>query len=117
MSERATPIRQVAVEESPAFQEAVRTARARLEADGVKYVFGSYVDVHGRSKAKAVPIRSFDRMVRGSELYTVGALEGMGPLGPNEDECAALPDLGSLTVCPWDRRFAWMASDLWWHGE
>lgn len=117
MSEGASTVRQVEVEETQEFQQSVADAKARLEAAGVKYVFGSYVDVHGRSKAKAVPVKSFDRMVRGSELYTVGALEGMGPLGPNEDECAALPDLGSLTVCPWDRRFAWMASDLWWHGE
>jgi len=113
----ARKVRQVLVEETDEFREAVARARARLEEAGVKYLFGSYVDVHGRSKAKAVPIGSFDRMVRGSELYTVGALEGMGPLGPNEDECAAVPDLGSLTICPWDRRYAWMASDLWWHGE
>jgi glutamine synthetase len=110
-------VRQVSFEETPDFGRRVEEAKARLGDAGVKYVFGSWVDVHGRSKAKAVPFGSFDRMVRGSELYTVGALEGMGPLGPHEDECAALPDLDSLTVCPWDRRLAWMASDLWWHGE
>lgn len=122
MRERVTAgpggkVRQVTVEETPEFQRTVADARARLEGAGVKYVFGSWADVHGRSKGKAVPIGSFDRMVRGSELYTVGALDGMGPLGPNEDECAALPDLASLTVCPWDGKYAWMASDLWWHGE
>src|SRR5205809_269943 len=109
--------RQVAVAETPEFQQSVAEARARLSGAGVKYVFGSWADVHGRSKSKAVPIGSFERMARGSELYTVGALDGMGPLGPNEDECSALPDLGSLTVCPWDHRYAWMASDLWWHGK
>ena len=31
-----------------------------------------------------------------------GALEGMGKLGPNEDECVSIPDLDSLTVLPWD---------------
>ncbi len=112
-----TTNRQVVVEETPEFLRKAARARERLEAAGVKYVFASWVDVHGRPKAKAVPMSSFERVVRGSELYTVGALDGMGPLGPNEDECSALPDLDSLTVCPWDHRYAWAASDLWWHGQ
>lgn len=109
--------RQLTIADTPEFASEVERAEARLREAGVQYVFGSWVDIHGRSKAKAVPIQHFGRMVRGSELYTVGALDGMGPLGPNEDECAAVPDLSSLTVCPWDHRFAWMASDLWLHGE
>ncbi len=32
-------------------------------------------------------------MAHGSELFTVGAMEGMGLVGPQEDECAAVPDL------------------------
>ncbi len=86
-----------------------------LMEEGVQYVFGSWADFYGRPKAKAVPVRQFEDMVRGSELYTVGALPGMGPLGPHEDECQAVADLASLTICPWDRRYAWMAADLVWH--
>lgn len=56
-------------------------------------------------------------MIAGSELYTVGALEGMGALGPNEDECVAVPDLTSLTVLPWDPQFAVAFADLYWHDE
>lgn len=88
-----------------------------LVEEGVQYVFGSWADFYGRSKAKAVPVRRFEQMVKGSELYTVGALAGMGPLGPNEDECQAVADLDSLVICPWDRRYAWAAADLVWHGE
>ncbi len=88
-----------------------------LIEEGVQYVFGSWADFYGRTKAKAVPVRQFEAMVKGSELYTVGALPGMGPLGPHEDECQAVADLDSLTICPWDRKYAWMASDLVWHGE
>ena len=110
-------VRQVSIDDTAEFRTAVGEAKNRLAEAGVQYVFGSWADVHGRSKAKAVPIEKFDRLVRGSELYTVGALDGMGPLGANEDECAAVPDLNSLTVCPWDHRYAWMASDLWWHAE
>src|SRR5437660_12742034 len=49
-----------------------------LISRGVRYCIGSYVDVHGVTKAKLVPSNCFARMCRGSELYTVGALDGMG---------------------------------------
>ncbi len=91
--------------------------KQELIDEGVEYAFVSWADFYGRPKAKAVPIAQFDDAVRGSELYTVGALPGMGPLGPHEDECQAIGDLASLTVCPWDRRYAWMAADLVWHEQ
>jgi glutamine synthetase len=84
----------------------------QLKAQGVRYLFGAYVDVHGVPKSKCVPIDHLEDMVRGSELYTVGALEGMGDLGPNEDECAAIPDISALTVLPWDRRYALAPANL-----
>ncbi len=52
-----------------------------LADQGVRYVFGFYVDVHGVPKSKCVPVTSLESMADGSELYTVGALEGMGELG------------------------------------
>lgn len=107
----------VHIEETREFQDKVKAARARLDEAGVKYVFASWVDFFGRTKSKAFPLERFDQVVRGSGLYTVGALEGMGPLGPNEDECAVIPDLDSLAILPWNKRYAWMVGDLWWHGE
>ena len=50
--------------------------RESLEKMGVRYCFSSYVDAHGVMKGKAVPIDHFDRMMRGSELYTGAALDG-----------------------------------------
>lgn len=88
-----------------------------LKAQGVEYCFATYVDIHGVPKAKTVPVEHIVKMAKGSELFTVGAMEGMGLVGPHEDECAAIPDLDSLIVLPWDRRFAWFASDLYYHGE
>ena len=88
-----------------------------LKAEGVQYLFGAYVDILGVPKSKCVPIDHFEAMVRGSELYTVGALEGMGTLGPNEDECVGFPDLALLTVLPWDKRYAMACADLAWHGQ
>jgi glutamine synthetase len=89
----------------------------RLRDRGVRYLFGAYVDIHGVPKSKCVPVGHLERMARGSELYTVGALEGMGELGPQEDECEGIPDLGRLEVLPWDRRYAIAPADLRFHGE
>lgn len=88
-----------------------------LESKGVRYVFGAYVDIHGVPKSKCVPISHLERAAQGSERYTVGALEGMGMLGPNEDECLGIPDIGELVVLPWDRRYALAPADLVFHGE
>lgn len=88
-----------------------------LIAKGVQYCFAAYVDVHGIPKAKVVPIAKFEEMCEGGELYTVGASEGMGLVGPQEDECQTVPDLASCTICPWDRRYAWFSADLVHHGK
>ncbi|MCW2498875.1 MAG: glutamine synthetase [Frankiales bacterium] len=95
----------------------IESTKQRLSAAGVRYLFGAYVDMHGVPKSKCVPIEHFEDYVAGSELYTVGALEGMGELGPNEDECTGIPDLAALTVLPWDRRYALAPANLFLHGE
>jgi glutamine synthetase len=95
----------------------IRDTKRKLEAAGVEYCFATYVDVHGIPKAKTVPLASFEKMAAGSELFTVGAMDGMGLVGPQMDECAAVPDLDSAIVLPWDKRIAWFASDLHYHGE
>jgi glutamine synthetase len=88
-----------------------------LAAKGVRYVFGAYTDVHGVPKSKCVPVEHLADAAAGSELYTVGALEGMGELGPHEDECVSIPDLDAMTVLPWDRRYAVAPSNLYFHSE
>src|SRR5438309_3879656 len=95
----------------------VASLKNKLLADGVQYAFASYVDVHGISKAKCDPISKFEEMCEGSELYTVGAVEGMGLVGPQEDECNTVPDLKTCTVLPWDKRYAWFSADCWYHGQ
>jgi glutamine synthetase len=97
--------------------ELMKETHERLKREGVKYCFASYVDVHGISKTKCVPLSHFADMARGSELFTVGALEGMGLVGPQFDECAAVPDLSTLVILPWDGRYCWFASDLHYHGQ
>src|SRR6266567_2489868 len=106
-------------------QRAARSARVTsieemqrdLAASGVRYVFGAYTDVHGVPKSKCVPVEHLADAAAGSELYTVGALEGMGELGPHEDECVSIPDLDAITVLPWDRRYAVAPANLFFHSE
>lgn len=96
--------------------KAAEVKKKLLDA-GVKYCYASYVDIHGVPKAKCTPIDKFEKMCAGSELFTVGALEGMGLTGPQEDECAAVPDLDSCTIFPWDKTQAWFTGELHYHGK
>jgi glutamine synthetase len=90
--------------------------RSELTAKGVKHLFASYVDMHGVSKSKVVPIDHLERMLGGSELCTGAALDGV-PQDVSDEEVAAHPDTASCTVLPWKRDVAWFASDLWCEGK
>ncbi|MEM9883194.1 MAG: glutamine synthetase, partial [Planctomycetota bacterium] len=98
--------------------DAARVAelRQQFEAAGVKHCFAVYTDIHGAPKAKATPLSAFEKMCGGAEFYTVGAVEGLGLAGPHEDECAAVPDLDTGFVLPWDQSKAWFHADLYHHG-
>ena len=92
------------------------TLADRLESEGVQYVLGGWIDVNGRSKSKVVPIAHLPNLLAGSERYTPRGMGDLGQMTPDEDECVAIPDPTTLVVCPWDRRWAWMAADLWFGG-
>src|ERR1700722_7933666 len=95
----------------------ITALKSKLQSSGVQYVFAAYVDVHGIPKSKCVPMSKFEELCEGKELYTVGAVEGMGLVGPQEDECATVPDLNSCVVSPWDKRCAWLTADTHSHGQ
>lgn len=97
--------------------EEIAKLKTELESRGVEYLLSSYVDVHGVPKAKVNPLAALEKVANGSELFTVGAMEGMGLVGPQEDECASVPDLNTMLVCPWDERFAFFFGDLYYHGQ
>jgi glutamine synthetase len=79
-------------------------------------LLASYVDMHGVSKGKAVPVAHLDRMLAGSELCTGAALDGI-PQDVSDEEVAAHPDPASCAVLPWKTDVAWFASDLWCQGK
>ncbi|MEW6765462.1 MAG: type III glutamate--ammonia ligase [Pseudomonadota bacterium] len=94
----------------------IQALQSALESEGVKYALASFVDIHGVSKAKAVPLAHMGQMMRGSELYTGAALDGV-PQEINDEEVSAHPDPASATVLPWNPEVAWFASDLYVHGK
>ncbi|MFZ5466033.1 MAG: type III glutamate--ammonia ligase [Pseudomonadota bacterium] len=94
----------------------IQALHSALESEGVKYALASFVDIHGVSKAKAVPLAHIDQMLRGSELYTGAALDGV-PQAISDEEVSARPDPSSATVLPWNPEVAWFASDLYYQGQ
>jgi len=85
---------------------------ASLEAQGVEYVFGSFIDILGRAKSKCVPIAHLPALLAGHERYTPRGMGDLGVMTPDEDECVAMPDPSGLQIMPWEPRFAWMPADL-----
>ena len=90
--------------------------REELRKAGVRYVLSSYTDVHGVGKAKAVPIEHFARMMRGSELFTGAALDGLGQT-PADDELSVRPDLDAVVQLPHRPEVAWAPGYLAYGGE
>jgi glutamine synthetase len=99
-----------------AANEAWQRKRQQLREQGVRYCLSSYVDVHGVPKCKIVPIDHFEQMMRGSELFTGAAIDGLGQ-GPADDELSLWPDLDAITQLPWDPTVAWAPGGLHFHGE
>jgi glutamine synthetase len=84
----------------------------RLTAAGVKYAAISFVDMHGKPKAKMVPLNHLAQAARGSEMFTGAALDGV-PQDVNDDEVAPHPDLDAAIIAPFNREIAWFPGDLW----
>lgn len=106
------------MESAPTFTPAPSAAALTpdaLRARGIAYLLASYVDMHGVSKAKMVPVDHVGRMWTGSELFTGAALDGV-PQDVSDEEVAAHPDPASLKQLPWRPDTAWLASDLYCHG-
>jgi glutamine synthetase len=103
----------LALSEARAEHEEKREELCRL---GVRYCLAAYTDVHGVGKAKCVPIDHFDSMIRGSELFTGSALDGLGQ-EPSDDELSVRPDLERIVQLPWRREIAWCPGHLAYHGE
>jgi glutamine synthetase len=89
-----------------------RDVADQLTAKGVKYAAISFVDMHGKPKAKMVPLNHLGQAAAGSEMFTGAALDGV-PQDVNDDEVAPHPDLAAGIIAPFNREIAWFPGDLW----
>src|SRR5919202_2933937 len=94
----------------------LESKREELRSEGVEHCLSAYVDVHGVAKAKSVPVDHFTSMMRGSELFTGAAIDGLGQ-EPSDDELSVRPDLDRIVRLPWRRDVAWAPGFLHYHGE
>lgn len=93
----------------------VAAAKKKLEAAGVKYVLSCWIDLLGQPKTKPVPLSDFELLCMGKgPQFAVHSISFVPELGPSDSDQISLPDLDTLTICPWDRTCAWMIADLWW---
>lgn len=109
-----------AVASTPTLQEAMPTAeriaeaRARMEEAGVGYVLACWVDLLGIPKTKPVPLSMWEKLCAGEgPQFAAHSISMVPELGPSDPDQVAIPDLDSLAVCPWDKRYAWVFSDLY----
>jgi glutamine synthetase len=119
------------IEPAPATLEAARNAPGRkeridqlaqrIEAEGVKYVFFQQISVTGRVCGKGVVADFFPQvaakgyqLVYGAtaDLFTDRADNYIG-FGPEESELAAIADLDTFEVLPWDPRVARVFCDCY----
>ena len=89
---------------------------AALRDRGVRYGAIAFVDMHGKPKAKVVPIDHLGHAATGSELFTGAALDGV-PQEVNVEEVAAMPDLNSPFVLPTRQDVAYFPSSLYYEGK
>ncbi|MEO0360547.1 MAG: type III glutamate--ammonia ligase, partial [Pseudomonadota bacterium] len=99
----------------PATADEIAALKASLTAKGVKTCIASYVDMHGVSKSKLVPMASFEKMMKGSEMFTGAALDGV-PQDISDEEVCCMPDPAGAVVLPWKTDTALIPSDLWCQG-
>ncbi len=110
-----TPAEPQSLQEAIAPAERIRERGARLAEQGVKYILCCWIDLLGQPKTKPVPLSDWERLCRGQgPQFAVHSVSFVPELGAADPDQIMVPDLDSLTVCPWDRRCAWVMADLWW---
>src|SRR5438128_7750391 len=94
----------------------VEEIRSRSEELGVEFFFAQFVDMYGRPSAKLVPARNLDDLVAEGAGFAGFAAGEIGQL-PSDPDIAAMPDLDSFTLVPWQENLARFACDVTVDGE
>ena len=102
----------MAVATDSRLEEIRRIAQER----GVEFFFAQFVDMYGRPSAKLVPAANLDDLVSDGAGFAGFAAGEIGQL-PSDPDIAAMPDLDSLTLVPWQQNLARFACDVTVEGE
>lgn len=90
--------------------------RARVEEDGVEFIYAMFVEMHGKPCAKLVPVEALEGLMADGAGFAGFA---SGPMGqtPASPDMLALPDVASYTQLPWQPNVAAMQCDPTVEGE
>src|SRR6186997_313179 len=83
---------------------------------GVEFFFAQFVDLYGRPSAKLVPAANLDGLLSEGAGFAGFAAGEIGQL-PSDPDIAAIPDLDSFTLVPWQPNLARFACDVTVEGE
>jgi len=102
----------MAVATDPRLEEVKKIAAGR----GVEFFFAQFVDMYGRPSAKLVPAANLDDLANDGAGFAGFAAGEIGQM-PSDPDIAAMPDLDSLTLVPWQPNLARFACDVTVEGE
>ena len=94
----------------------LETIRSTMEERGVEFIFAQFVDLYGRPSAKLIPAANLDGLVEEGAGFAGFAAGEIGQL-PSDPDIAAMPDLASFTLVPWQPNLARFACDVTVEGE
>ena len=105
----------------PGRREQIEQLTRRIEAEGIKYVFFQQVSVTGRVMGKGVVSSFFPQVAEKGYQLVYGATANLFTdragnyigFGPEESELAAMADLDTFAVLPWDNRVARVFCDCY----
>jgi len=106
---------------APGRREKIEAITARIEREGIKYVFFQQVSVTGRVMGKGVVSSFFPQVAAKGYQLVYGATANLFTdrygnyigFGPEESELAAIADLDTFEVLPWDPRVARVYCDCY----
>lgn len=82
----------------------------------IEFFLAQFVELHGVSKAKLIPVSHLEEFAR-EGAFCAGFAAGQVGQGPHEPDIAAVPDLNSLTILPWQKNVARFACDIYVEGQ
>ena len=105
----------------PGRRERIEAITRRIQTEGIRYVFFQQVSITGRVMGKGVVAEFFPQVAEKGYQLVYGATANLFTdrdgnyigFGPEESELAAVADLETFAVLPWDNRVARVYCDCY----